>query len=883
VPAVAQPLTLTIKPFNPPALGLPQTSQDNEADQEHEAAITLTAVLAGPLPPDLPTILLTDRPIEPSPLTGGVWNLPYVPPSPDTKPEFEIEPAPKNAVSADSSVLPAAPALVQGTMPTPTLTFDAMDFNTNGAGHPPDTNGDVGLNHYMEAVNTSIGIYTKTTGAKATAYTFNSFWSGAGTGTACDTSNQGDPIVLYDTIGQRWIFMDFAWDNLQDGPYYFCFGVSQTSNPLGNYWRYAIRGDDAAHPWLPDYPKGGVWPDGLYFSANMFDCLNSSCSSATREDARAYAFNLQKMEAGQSLTANDVQAKDTSTSYFTLMPSNVRGTLPPANTPNYFVGEDLSIYAWDVFKFHVDFTNPLSSTFTGPTQVSQANYVTAASSVPEPSPGNNTDTLADRMMFLNQYRKIGGAESVWVQHTTGTALASTPTGIQWAQINVTGGTINTTPVQQQIFNNGADGLNRFMGSLAVDKYGNAALGYNASSSLVAPDIRYMGRLVTDTLSQMPQAETTLLPGVTRSVQTGTCGPSACTRWGDYSAMTVDPVDDCTFWYANMYFPVQGGNWVTRIGSFKFPSCIAGVVLSNTTTSVASSVNPAVFGQTVKFTATVALSGPGVGTPTGSVTFTIDGSTAGTAALISGKATFATSSLSVGSHPITATYRGDANFNGSAGKLTPNQTVNKASTTTAVASSVNPSVFGQTVKFTATVAISGTGAGTPTGMVTFTVNGSTAGTAALIGGKATFATSSLSVGSHPVTMTYSGDANFKSSAGKLTPSQTVNKASTTTAVASSQNPVKVGRVVTFTATVAAVAPGVGIPTGVVSFTIDGSTVGTAVLIGGVAKFPTSSLSVGLHPVTATYRSDANFTASVGALIPDQTVLHMIYLPLVLKNF
>jgi hypothetical protein len=147
------------------------------------------------------------------------------------------------------------------------LTFDAMDYATNGAGHPPDTNGDVGVDYYMEAVNTSIGIYTKTTGAKATAFTFNSFWSGAGTGTACDTSNQGDPIALYDTIGQRWIFMDFAWTNIQDGPYFFCFGVSQTSNPLGSYYRYAIRADDASHPWLPDYPKGGVWPDGLYFSA----------------------------------------------------------------------------------------------------------------------------------------------------------------------------------------------------------------------------------------------------------------------------------------------------------------------------------------------------------------------------------------------------------------------------------------------------------------------------------------------------------------------------------------------------------------------------------------------------------------------------------------
>ena len=205
--------------------------------------------------------------------------------------------------------------------------------------------------------------------------------------------------------------------------------------------------------------------------------------------------------------------------------------------------------------------------------MSQTVYTGAASQVVEPSPGNLTDTLADRMMFLNQYRKIGGTESLWVQHTTGKAGASTstPTGVQWAQINVTGGTIVTTPVQEQIFNNGLDGLNRFMGSMAVDGSGNVALGYTTSSSSVAPDIRYVGRLKTDPLNQLPQSETTMLPSVTRSMQTGNCGSSACTRWGDYSAMSVDPVDDCTFWYANMYFPAQGLNWVTRIGKFRFPS------------------------------------------------------------------------------------------------------------------------------------------------------------------------------------------------------------------------------------------------------------------------------------------------------------------------
>ncbi len=337
-----------------------------------ESDVTVSLAPAPPLPEKIPATLLSDTPIQPSPLPSGVRDLPYVPPSPDTKPEFEIGPLAVKAGSAAPS--PAAPGLVLAPMPAPIKTFDAQDFNTNGNGHPPDTNGDVGPTYFMQAVNTSIGIFNKQTGALVTAFTFNSFWSLAGTGTACDTANFGDPVVLYDSPNGHWIFMDFAWTDIMNGPYFFCFGVSQSADPTGAYWRYAIRADDALHPYLPDYPKGGVWPDGLYFSANMFDCLNSTCSSATYKDARAYVFNLLKMEAGSPLLPADVQAADTSSSYFTLLPSNVRGSPPPADTPNYFVGEDQVGFFWDVFKFHVDFANPLNTSLTAPVQVSQAAY-----------------------------------------------------------------------------------------------------------------------------------------------------------------------------------------------------------------------------------------------------------------------------------------------------------------------------------------------------------------------------------------------------------------------------------------------------------------------------------------------------------------------------
>jgi len=486
------------------------------------------------------------------------------------EPRRDKKPLPTAQVVVPTELPPLGPRAL---MPTPAISFNGMDFNTNGAGHPPDTVGDVGPNHFVQAVNTSVGIYNKTTGAAISTFTFNSLWSGAGTGTSCDTLHGGDPTVIYDPLHDRFIVADFSWSNLQNGPYYECIAVSKTGNPVtGGWWLYGFRADDATHPWFPDYPKMGIWPDGLYMSANMFDCLNASCSSSTFMGVRAFALNITDLESGAALRSviADVGGGNT---HFTLLPSNFRGTAPPAGIPNYFVGESGTLFAWEVYKFHVDYVTPALSTFTGPTNVSQTPYSVAADPVVEPTPGNNTDTLADRAMMQNQYRNISAGESLWVNHTTGTAAASTPTGVQWAQISVTGGTITTTPVQQQIYNNAADGLNRFMGALAVDKQGNMALGYTASSASVAPDIRYAGRLSTDLLNTLPQTEVTMLPSVTRSVQTGNCGGVVCTRWGDYSAMTVDPVDDCTFWYTNMYFPVQGTNWVTRIGSFKFPGCV----------------------------------------------------------------------------------------------------------------------------------------------------------------------------------------------------------------------------------------------------------------------------------------------------------------------
>jgi hypothetical protein len=278
--------------------------------------------------------------------------------------------------------------------------------------------------------------------------------------------------------------------------------------------------------------------------------------------------------------------------------------------------------------------------------------------------------------------------------------------------------------------------------------------------------------------------------------------------------------------------------------------------ANSAVSVSSNNNPSVFGQAVTFTATVSATASGAGIATGTVAF-LDGTTnIGSPALdASGHATLTTSALGAGNHNITVQYSGDGNFNPSGGSL-PTQSVTPAGTTTAVTSSLNPSVFGQSVTFTATVA---SGAGTPSGAVRFSDGGVNLGPpVALSAGVATLTTASLSAGAHSISAVYSGDANYGGSTGSL--AQTVGQAGTITTISSSLNPSNFGQPVTFTATVSSPA---GIPTGAVQFQdgAGGANLGAPIaLSGGVATLTTSSLSVGTHNITAVYSGDSNFSGS-----------------------
>jgi hypothetical protein len=290
------------------------------------------------------------------------------------------------------------------------------------------------------------------------------------------------------------------------------------------------------------------------------------------------------------------------------------------------------------------------------------------------------------------------------------------------------------------------------------------------------------------------------------------------------------------------------------------AALAHQVLAVTSTSLAASLNPTAFGQGATFTATVASATPG--SITGTVTFKDGGTVLGSGTVSSGKATLSTSALAVGAHSITGVYSGNASYGRSTSPAL-SHTVNKASSSTTVSSSHDPSAFGQSVTFTASVAAVSPGSGTPAGTVTFKNGGAMLGSGSLVSGKATFSSSSLTVGAHSVTATYNGSTNYSTSTSAVV-TQTVNKAATATTLMSSPNPSTLGQTITFKVTVATVAPGSGTPTGSVTLKDGATALQTVSLANGKATLTRSTLSHGSHSMTAVYLGSANDSDSTSAV-------------------
>ncbi len=557
-------------------------------------------------------------------------NLPYVAPKKRERPELdepEGNPTLLPGTDGTPSSIEQAPGhslspVRNGPAPAPNITFDGLDFATWGAGHPPDPNGDVGPTYYIETVNTSIGIYAKSTGTQVAAFTFDSLMSQGNFGNLCDTDNFGDPVVVYDTFEDRWVITDFAFtinsSGVVNSNVYQCFAVSKSGDPVSGGWNfYSFETTDN----FPDYPKFGVWPDGIYQSANLF---GPGTGGSGFVGTRVWAYNKAQMYGGAA-TVEMVMFNTPDASDFTLLPSNARlqtGT-PPPGTPNYFVSLEEYLNAQNVYAFHVDWTNTSLSTFAlAGTPLASSSF---ANSTPPnvPTPGNALDSLPIRAMMQNQYSNIGGHESLWDTHTVrrGTATGSSDLP-RWYQIDVSGGAVAANDVQSTNWDpENANTFYRWVPSIAVDRLGDVALGYSKANATTDPQIKYAGQLVGDPVNTFSQTEQTLWDGT--GTQLGNCGGAACIRWGDYSAMTLDP-DGCTFWYVNEYYNSPNSlNDLTRIGSFAYPSCTP----LTTTGSVAGTVVTAV-GATPISGATVAL-GSRIATTNSTGNYSFTGLPAGT--------------------------------------------------------------------------------------------------------------------------------------------------------------------------------------------------------------------------------------------------------------
>ena len=528
----------------------------------------------------------------------------------------------------------ALTSLMTPNMPSPLLNFNGIGFPGVACNcAPPDTDGEVGATQYVQMVNEGFQVFNKTTGASVLGPVgITTIWSGfAG---PCETAGDGDPVVLYDQLANRWVISQFAGAGT---PTDECVAVSTTSDATGSYNRYGFHlGSN-----FFDYPHLGVWPDAYYMSMNVFNAAGTAFLGP-----QPFAFDRAKMLAGQPATfvTTGITGGPTEEVY---LPADLDGSnLPPAGAPASFV-EFPGGGSFRVFHFHVDFANPLNSTFTLFGSPASAAFTVRSTGVPQLG-STALDAIGDRLMFRVATRFFAdGHESAVGNFTVNSNSVASP---RWFELrNVTSGPV--TVFQQGTYQ--PDTTHRWMGSAAMDQQGNIALGYSASSSSINPQIRYAGRLAGDPVNTLPQAEVHLFDGT--GSQTATNG-----RWGDYSDMTIDPVDDCTFWYTQEYYATTTSfAWRTRIGSFKFPGC-GGVQTPDYSLSASPASQTVAPGASTSYTVTVTPSGGFNGT----VTFSVSGLPAGAGASFnpasvntSGSSTMnvtTSASTPVGSYPLTIT-------------------------------------------------------------------------------------------------------------------------------------------------------------------------------------------------------------------------------------
>jgi hypothetical protein len=480
--------------------------------------------------------------------------------------------------SADGALQSRLPA---PRIPAPGANFEGLSNQDNfnllgGRVNPPDPNGEVGPNHYVEMINLVFGVYSKTGTLLAGPATLGSLWAGFPI-TDC-ARNAGDPVVMYDQFMDRWVLTQFT----SVGPEYWnCVAISTSPDPTGTYYRYAF----STGVNFPDYPKYGNWTDSYVITTREF-------GPTIEYGIGVYALEKNRMvngDPGARVVSFFIDGNDPDLLPLVgdgLLPGDVDGVkkpkldsaIPIVGTQDDGGGYGATFDALNVWDLTVKWRSTPVATLELATQLPVASFDSifpcapgSRDCLPQPgitNPAQYLDILSyrQRPTFRLAYRNFKDYESL----VTNQSVEATPgvAGARWYEIRRTGTTYSL--YQQGTYAPG-DGVHRWMGSIAQDKKGDMGLGYSVvNATTVFPGIRYTGRLAGDPLGQMTLGEGTIING--SGVQTSTNS-----RWGDYTDMTVDPVDDCTFWYVNEYYTAAGqasspAGWQTRIASFGLPGC-----------------------------------------------------------------------------------------------------------------------------------------------------------------------------------------------------------------------------------------------------------------------------------------------------------------------
>ncbi|MEO5721508.1 MAG: dockerin type I domain-containing protein [Chthoniobacterales bacterium] len=467
----------------------------------------------------------------------------------------------------------------QVSAPTPGVSFDGVGVGLGTfrpGSNPPDVNGRVGATQYVQWNNTSFAIFDKNTGAlQYGPAAGNTLFQALGG--ICATNNNGDPVVSYDILAGRWVLSQFVVGGPTGGYSHQCFAVSATSDATGEYYLYDFLTDPVN---FVDYPHQGVWPDGYYMAAHIFTAGPSGGPAPVPNafiTSRVYVFEREKMITG--LPAR-MQSVDTGPRAGILVGDLDSLTPPPVGAPAFaFSPNEALTNITNSYRISVTWSPAPTMSFTrteilGGIGNAACLGTISRACVPQPSPATAADyldNLSGRYMYRLAYRNQGTQavpdESLVVSATSTGSIVPTPHGaVEWFEFRHDGNPV-THPILFQNATYDPDGSYRFMPSIAMDKDRNILLGYSKSSLTVKPGIYLAGRLATDTINTLG-AEVDMQPSA--GVQLG-----AGNRWGDYSAMTLDPIDQCTFYYTNEYLKTDGSfHWSTRIASYKFPSCVS---------------------------------------------------------------------------------------------------------------------------------------------------------------------------------------------------------------------------------------------------------------------------------------------------------------------